>query len=79
MFEISESQYKPVEWREEVEIGGRKWPKIVLETLQGAINTKLLKDSDQVVSIYHRRCTPPLSLESLCTAWSHGRYQTGQG
>lgn len=55
MFEISESQYKPVEWRETAEIGGKRWPKVVLDTLQGALNTQLTQESDEIVSIYHRR------------------------
>lgn len=56
MFEISESQYKPVEWRETVELGGKTWPKVVLDTLQGALSTQLIRDTDEIVSIYHRRC-----------------------
>jgi hypothetical protein len=55
MFEVSESQYKPVEWRETVKIGGRMWPKVVLDTLHGALNTKLIRHTDEIVSIYHRR------------------------
>lgn len=47
---------KPVDWKTEVRIGGTAWPKIVLETLQGAINTQLMRDTDEVVSLYHRRC-----------------------
>ena len=58
MFEISESQFKPVEWQEQVEIGGKQWPKVVLETLQGALNTQLISETDEIVSIYHRRCAP---------------------
>jgi hypothetical protein len=55
MFEVSESQYKPVEWRETVKIGGRMWPKVVLDTLHGALNTKLIRHTDEIVSVYHRR------------------------
>jgi hypothetical protein len=68
MFEISESQYKPVSWRETVEIGGKMWPKVVLDTLQGALNTKLIRDTDEIVSIYHRRCvlTRPGCWVTLC-------------
>lgn len=56
MFEVSESQYKPVEWQETVQVGGRDVPKIVAATIEGAINTKLIQSSDEIVSIYHRRC-----------------------
>lgn len=56
MFEVSESQYKPVEWQEAVEVGGRSVPKIVAATIEGAINTRLIQPSDEIVSIYHRRC-----------------------
>lgn len=61
MFEISESQYKPVEWRETVQIGGKTWPKVVLDTLQGALNTQLIRETDEIVSIYHRRCVSAYS------------------
>ena len=56
MFEISESQYKPVEWQKMGRIAGQdNWPQIVQDTLIGAINTKLMGPTDEVVSIYHRR------------------------
>lgn len=56
MFEISESQYKPVSM-EPTTLGGiaGTWPDIVRETLIGAINTKLVQSGDEIVSIYHRR------------------------
>ena len=45
MFEVSESkQHKPVDVAT-----------IVAETIQGAINTKMVKPEDEIVSIYHRR------------------------
>jgi len=45
MFEISESaKHKPVDLE-----------KIIADTIQGAVNTKLVKPSDEIVSIYHRR------------------------
>lgn len=68
MFEISESQYKPVEWQSTVEIGGKQWPQVVLDTLQGALNTKLMSEADEVVSIYHRRCAAPPCLLAARTA-----------
>ena len=71
MFEISESQYKPVEWRAKVQLGGKEWPKIVYETLQGAINTQLMTHSNEVVSIYHRRygrLTTLHRLQATCRA-----------
>lgn len=69
MFEVSESQYKPVEWRETVTLGGRTFPAIVAATIQGALNTKLIKRTDQIVSVYHRRCAscrPPCQLDTAC-------------
>lgn len=56
MFEVSESQYKPVEWQETVELGGRRVPQIVAATIEGALSTKLIQASDEIVSIFHRRC-----------------------
>jgi hypothetical protein len=55
MFEVSESKHKPVDWQTQVDIGDQKHPSIVLETLQGAINTELIRDSDEIVSIFYRR------------------------
>jgi len=60
MFEVSESALKPVDWQTRVRIGEQTWPKIVLETLQGAVNTQLVRDTDEVVSLYHRRCAAPI-------------------
>jgi hypothetical protein len=40
--------------QEEQQLAGGKWPAIVQETIQGAINTSLLQPTDQIVSIYHR-------------------------
>lgn len=59
MFEISESQYKPVEWQRTVQIGTQQWPKVVLDTIQGAINTRLIPPNAEIVSAYHRRCASP--------------------
>lgn len=40
--------------QEEEQLAGGRWPAIVRETIQGAINTKLIASTDQIVSIYHR-------------------------
>ena len=54
MFEVSESaQFKPVD-QSPVTVGGKQWPAIVRDTITGAINTKLIAPTDQIVSIYHR-------------------------
>lgn len=55
MFEVSESQYKPV-GQEQVTLGGTAgtWAQLVRDTIQGAINTKLIQPGDEIVSIYHR-------------------------
>lgn len=55
MFEVSESQYKPV-GQDQVTLGGTAgtWSQIVRDTIQGAINTQLIQPGDEIVSIYHR-------------------------
>lgn len=55
MFEVSESQYKPV-GQEQVTLGGAAgtWAQLVRDTIQGAINTQLIQPGDEIVSIYHR-------------------------
>ena len=79
MFEVSESKtYKPV-----------NSSSIVEETIQGAINTGMIKSSDEIVSIYHRRLehgypTPSLERDSVLDEalpmlkkkdiWSRGRF-----
>jgi len=89
MFEVSESAaHKPVS-QDPVEIGGRSWPRVVLETIQGAINTKLTAPDCEIVSIYHRRLehgypTPSLAREGVLAEalpylqskgiWSRGRF-----
>jgi protoporphyrinogen oxidase len=57
MFEVSESaKFKPVDMTPKTLGGGAgTWPTVVLETLLGAINTKLIRADDEIVSIYHRR------------------------
>ncbi|KAG2502052.1 hypothetical protein HYH03_000546 [Edaphochlamys debaryana] len=90
MFEVSESNYKPVD-QEQTKLGGTAgtWSHIVKETLQGAINTQLMKADDEVVSIYHRRIehgypTPSLGRDEVLEKalpwlqqfgiWSRGRF-----
>lgn len=88
MFEISESSYKPVA-QEDVSIGGKLYPRIVLETLEGAVATGLIAPTNEVVSIYHRRLehgypTPCLNRENVLrkalpalreqNVWSRGRF-----
>lgn len=80
MFEVSESrEHKPV-----------NLATIVEETIQGALNTKLISSTDEIVSIYHRRLehgypTPCLKrdgvlqealplLKSKYSIWSRGRF-----
>ena len=54
MFEVSESaEFKPVD-QSPVTVGGKQWPALVRDTIQGAINTKLISSADEIVSIYHR-------------------------
>jgi len=88
MFEISESQFKPVD-KSPVQLGGKTWMAVVLETLKGAINTKLVEAGCEVVSIYHRRLehgypTPSLGRDAVLAQalpwlqqhgiWSRGRF-----
>jgi len=78
MFEVSESQYKPVDLATVVE-----------ETIQGAINTGMIQSTDEIVSIYHRRLehgypTPSLKRDDVLkealpllkksNIWSRGRF-----
>eukprot|EP00899_Mesostigma_viride_P028486 jgi/Mesvir1/8822/Mv02723-RA.1 len=89
MFEVSESQYKPVKQDPVAIPGAGTWPRVVLETLQGAINTNLMAPEDQVVSIYHRRIghgypTPSTGRDDVLkvalpwlrqkNVWSRGRF-----
>ena len=53
MFEVSESDHKPVD-QKTITYAGGKWAEIVKETVQGALNTKMIAADDQIVSIYHR-------------------------
>lgn len=79
MFEVSESkEFKPVDLAT-----------IVEETIQGAINTKMISSRDEIVSIYHRRLehgypTPSLERDDVLAEalpwlrkqniWSRGRF-----
>eukprot|EP00878_Enallax_costatus_P013277 GHUV01013880.1.p1 GENE.GHUV01013880.1~~GHUV01013880.1.p1 ORF type:complete len:477 (+),score=117.64 GHUV01013880.1:113-1432(+) len=90
MFEVSESQCKPVN-QELVTLGGTAgpWPAVVRDTLSGAISTQLMQPGDQVVSLYYRRLEHGYPTPSLCrdaalrealpwlqqhSIWSRGRF-----
>ncbi|KXZ52902.1 hypothetical protein GPECTOR_8g281 [Gonium pectorale] len=90
MFEVSESNYKPLN-QEPVTLGGTAgtWSDVVRDTLVGAINTQLMQAGDEVVSIYHRRIehgypTPSLGRDEILEKalpwlqqfgiWSRGRF-----
>ena len=53
MFEVSESDLKPVN-QKQISLGGGKWPEIVKETIIGALDTKMIEAKDEIVSLYHR-------------------------
>ncbi|KAJ5155860.1 hypothetical protein N7492_008663 [Penicillium capsulatum] len=78
MLEVSESSMKPVNNE-----------KLLAESIQGLVNTELLKPGDEIVSTYHRRFdhgypTPSLEREGALTQilprlqeqgiWSRGRF-----
>jgi len=90
MFEVSESSYKPVA-QDPVALGGSggTWPRIVLDTLLGAVSTQLVQPDDEIVSIYHRRLehgypTPSVGRDAVLKEalpwlrrsgiWSRGRF-----
>lgn len=90
MFEVSESNYKPVN-QEAITLGGKAgtWPAVVRDTLLGAISTKLIEAGSDIVSIYHRRIehgypTPSLGRDAVLdkalpwlqqqNIWSRGRF-----
>ncbi|WPT17861.1 hypothetical protein PSENEW3_00005863 [Picochlorum sp. SENEW3] len=88
MFEISESKWKPVD-QSDVSLGGNVWPRVVLDTLLGAVATNLVSPDDEIVSIYHRRLehgypTPSLNRDTVLeqalpklrehSIWSRGRF-----
>jgi hypothetical protein len=53
MFEVSESELKPVNNATESFAGG-SWAGVVRECVEGALATKLISAEDQIVSLYHR-------------------------
>lgn len=90
MFEVSESDYKPVA-QDIVKLGGTagEWPRIVLDTLLGAVATQLVQPGDEIVSVYHRRLehgypTPSVGRDAVLKEalpmlrksgiWSRGRF-----
>ncbi|CAL5221972.1 g4254 [Coccomyxa viridis] len=88
MFEVSESRVKAVNNEVEDFAGGR-WAGIVRECVQGALNTHLIAEEDQIVSLYHRRLehgypTPSLERDGAIAQalpwlrdagiWSRGRF-----
>jgi hypothetical protein len=88
MFEVSESPMKPVD-TSPCRLGGREYPRVVLETIEGAINTLLCAKTDEIVSIYYRKFeygypTPSLQRDKAVRAsldylkersiWSRGRF-----
>uniref|UniRef100_A0A7S3R1H1 Amine oxidase domain-containing protein n=1 Tax=Dunaliella tertiolecta TaxID=3047 RepID=A0A7S3R1H1_DUNTE len=90
MFEVSESQFKPLA-QHPVKLGGTAgtWTAVVKETMLGAIATKLVNPGDEIVSIYHRRIehgypTPTLGRDAVLEQalpwlrkhgiWSRGRF-----
>ena len=91
MFEVSESKtYKPVDQTPTVLPGSAgTWPKVVLDTIEGAIATQLIRPEDEIVSIYHRRLehgypTPSVGRDDVLKEalpwlkekgiWSRGRF-----
>lgn len=88
MFEVSESDEKPVDSRP-VSIGDREVPAVVLDTIRGAVSTRLLQANSEIVSLFHCRLergypVPSLSRDAaLANAlpylqergiWSRGRF-----
>jgi protoporphyrinogen oxidase len=78
MLEVSESSLKPVDHE-----------KLVADCIQGLVNTDMLKSTDEIVSVYHRRFdhgypTPTLEREGVLKEllpalqsrdiWSRGRF-----
>ena len=53
MFEVSESELKPVNNVMEDFAGGR-WAGVVRECIKGALNTQLITGDTHIVSLYHR-------------------------
>ena len=90
MLEVSESQeYKPVDAALIMLEGGLNVSKVVLDTIQGCVNTGMMKATDEVVSIHYERLeygypTPSLGRDSALdvalpllkkkSIWSRGRF-----
>ncbi|BDA50044.1 hypothetical protein COCOBI_15-1720 [Coccomyxa sp. Obi] len=88
MFEVSESELKPV--NNDIEhFAGGSWAGVVHECVLGALATKLISSDDQIVSLYHRRLehgypTPSLARDGVLEKalpwlrsagiWSRGRF-----
>ena len=53
MFEVSESKLKAVDNNVE-DFSGGQWAGVVRECVQGALNTQLIAEDSQIVSLYHR-------------------------
>lgn len=91
MFEVSESRtFKPVD-QTPTRLPGNAgtWPKVVLDTIRGAVATHLIRPEDEIVSIYHRRIehgypTPSVGRNDVLkealpwlrekSIWSRGRF-----
>eukprot|EP00943_MAST-04B_sp_MAST-4B-sp1_P000065 g65.t1 len=91
MFEVSESKkFKPVNYSDNATFNkSNPLPDVVVKCIEGAVNTKLLKEDDEIVSWFHHRLehgypTPSLkrdnALEYLLPKlkskqiWSRGRF-----
>ena len=70
MFEVSESQKKPVD-QEPCKVGGKEWPAIVRDTIIGALNTKMVSATDEIVSIYHRFTSLHIDFPRRCHHSAH--------
>lgn len=62
MFEVSESELKPVNNDSERFAGGT-WAGVVRECVLGALATKLISSDDRIVSLYHRHALTPLRVQ----------------
>lgn len=83
MFEVSESELKPVNNATESFAGG-SWAGVVRECVEGALATKLISAENQIVSLYHRCLSQSLTLKHtlqplacpifIYQAKEHGRF-----
>lgn len=69
MFEVSESELKPVNNAVEAFAGG-EWAGVVRECVLGALATTLISADDQIVSLYHRCAAPPGTTRQVITTCS---------